>query len=142
MSDSSISRIRMQDLTATTTIEDRLVPQRSTLSGFAKEVLAKPGVALASLEPWSRLVVRTHNTAYHLTVLEPSESRVLVQGGHYFAEATEAVLFGSSFGGSLLKVRWIGCGMRMEISADDRKIVTSPVRSVEVQESVDVPGPF
>ena len=142
MSDSSISRIRVQDLTATTTIEDRLVPQRSTLSGFAKEVLANPGVALTRLEPWSRLLVRTHNTAYHLTILEPSESRVLVQGGHYFAEATEAVLFGSSFGGSLLKVRWIGCGMRMEISADDRKIVTSPVRSVEVQESVEMPGPF
>ncbi len=142
MSDSSISRIRMQDLATTTTIEDRLVPQRSTLSGFAIEALAKPGVALARLEPWSRLVVRTHNTAYHLTVLEPSESRVLVQGGHYFAEATEAVLLGSSFGGSLLKVRWIGCGMRMEISTDDRRIVTSPVRSVEVQEPVDLPGPY
>ena len=142
MSDSSISRIRRQDLTATTTIEDRLVPQRSTLSGFAKEVLDKPGVALTRLEPWSRLVVQTHNTAYHLTILEPSESRVLVQGGHYFTEPTEAVLFGSSFGGSLLKVRWIGCGMRMEISADDRKIVTSPVRSVEVLETSDLPGPF
>ena len=142
MSDSSISRIRAQDLIATTTIEDRLVPQRSTLSGFATEALAKPGVALARLEPWSRLVVRTHNTAYHITVLEPCESRVLVQGGRYFAEATEAVLFGSSFGGNLLKVRWIGCGMRMEISANDRKIVTSPVRSVEVLESDDLPGPF
>jgi hypothetical protein len=33
-------------------------------------------------------------------------------------------------GGSFLKVGWIGVGLRMEILADGRRIVTSPVYDI------------
>jgi len=40
---------------------------------------------------------------------------------------------GSGFGGSLLKVGWIGIGLRMEILAGDQRIVTSPVRDISIE---------
>ena len=144
MSDSTISSIDLAPAAkaAREWSEDRPVPSRSTLCGFAKEVLAKPGLALDGLEPLCRLRVRTLNTTYQLTLLDPWEARVLVQGGTYFAQPTEAVVSGSTFGGSLLKTRWIGCGMRMEIKSEQVNVVTSPVRSVAVEEATDLPGPF
>ena len=52
----------------------------------------------------------------------------------------EAELAGSSFGGHFLKVKWIGVNMRMELQIEGQFIVTSPVRSVEIDSSL--PGPF
>jgi hypothetical protein len=144
MSDSTISSLDLTSAakSARESSEDRSVPSRSTLSGFAKEALAMPGLALEGLEPLSRLRVRTLNSTYQLTLLDPWEAKVLVQGGSYFAQPTEAIVSGSTFGGSLLKTRWIGCGMRMEIKSADANVVTSPVRSVAVEEATHLPGPF
>ena len=144
MSDTTISSIDLTEeaKAARKASEARSVPRRSTLSGFANEVLDKPGIALACLEPLSRIRVRTHNTTYQLTLLDPWEAKVLVQGGSYFDQPTEAIVSGSTFGGSLLKTRWIGCGMRMEIKSAHANVVTSPVRSVAVEEAADLPGPF
>ena len=97
---------------------------------------------VSELEPLTRLKVRTHNTLYQLIVLSPWESRVLIQGGRFFAEPVEASFGGSSFGGSMLKTRWIGLGMRMEIYGEDSHIVTSPVRSVQAEDDSSLPGPF
>ena len=145
MSDSAIRRIELGDgstPSSASDADDSYVPRRCTLGGFAQEALAHPGMGIRRLKPLSRLRVQTLNTLYRLTVLDPWESRVLVEGGRFFAQPTEAVLCGSSFGGSLLKLRWIGCGMRMEINSEGLKIVTSPVRSVEIHEDDDLPGPF
>ncbi len=97
---------------------------------------------MRELLPLTRLRVRTHNSLYQLTVLSPGESRVLVQGGQFFAEPVEASLGGSSFGGCMLKTHWIGLGMRMEIYGEDSHIVTSPVRSVQAEDDSSLPGPF
>jgi hypothetical protein len=97
---------------------------------------------LSELEPLTRLKVRTHYTLYQLIVLSPWESRVLIQGGRFFAEPVEASLGGSSYGGCMLKTRWIGLGMRMEIYGEEGHIVTSPVRSVETEDDSSLPGPF
>lgn len=92
--------------------------------------------------PLTKLRVRTHNSIYQLTVLSPGESTVLIQGGEFFAEPVQASLGGSSFGGSMLKTRWIGLGMQMEVYGEDAHIVTSPVRSVQTEDESDLPGPF
>ncbi len=109
--------------------------------GFATEAINKPGLAIRGLEPWSLVDVQTANTLYHLTILDPYESLILIQGGRHFADVTEARLSGSSFGGSLLKLHFIGCGMHLEVTTDDMKVVTSQVHSVTVRDS-DLPGPF
>ena len=88
------------------------------------------------------LVVRTNNSVYQITVTDPLRGAVLVQGGKFFREATRACLSGSSFGGTCLKLAWVGIGMRMEFHFEHGWVLTSRVRSIAVQPSSKVPGPF
>lgn len=118
------------------------VPRVCTLEGFREDTHSRSGVDVRELLPLTRLRVRTHNSLYELTVLSPGESTVLIQGGQFFGQPVEASLGGSSFGGSMLKTRWIGIGMRMEIFGEDSHIVTSPVRSVQAEDDSSLPGPF
>lgn len=114
--------------------EGTLVPRRATLEGFAKEVSARDGVCLAELEPLTTLLVRTQNSVYRIIVIEGSS--VLVQGGQFFPQATAAHLSGSGFGGSMLKLAWVGVGLCMEICQDGQRIVTSSVRTMKVEDDV------
>lgn len=114
--------------------EDTFVPRRATLEGFAKEVSARDGVSLRDLDPLTTLLVRTQNSVYRIIVIEgPS---VLVQGGHFFPQASAAHLSGSGFGGSMLKLGWVGVGLCMEICPDGQRIVTSPVRTIKIEDDV------
>lgn len=119
-----------------------LVPRHCTLDGFAEVAVANDGLDVSELEPLTPLHVQTENTLYQLMLLDPVASEVLVQGGAFFVMPTKATLCGSSFGGSFLKSRWVGVGMRMEICGEGRNIVTSPVRSITVENDADLPGPF
>jgi hypothetical protein len=117
-----------------------VVPRVCTLDGFAQEIDRHGGVDLNGLEPLTCLRIRTHNTEYKITVLAPADSRVLLQGGRFAPRPVEAELAGSSFGGHFLKVKWIGINMRLELQIGGQCIVTSPVRSVEIDSNL--PGPF
>ena len=139
---SSSTRIRNTGEIRPSESKQHWLPRLCTLEGFREEVDRRGGMDLSELEPLTRLKVRTHNTLYQLIVLSPWESRVLMQGGRFFAEPVEASLGGSSYGGCMLKTRWIGLGMRMEIHGQDSHIVTSPVRSVQVEDDSSLPGPF
>jgi hypothetical protein len=122
--------------------QELLVPRHCTLDGFAEESARLGGVDLADLDPLTRLKVKTQNTHYRVTLLSPAEAKVLVQGGRFFAEPTPAYLCGSSYGGNLLMVAWVGVGMRIEVMREGRRIVTSVVQSVEGMDDSDIPGPF
>ena len=113
-------------------------PRRQcTFDGFVEGMSRATGVRLASLEALTTLRVRTNRSTYRIMVLDPSEGRILIQGGKYFVEPIEACLNGSSLGGSSLKIDWVGQRMRMEISRGGRPIVTSPVRSIEILNNVN-----
>ena len=118
------------------------VLRRGTLDGFSEAVSHADGVGLADLDPITTLLVRTHNTLYRITAVRPPTTHVLVQGGRFFPNTTDARLWGSSFGGSLLKMAWIGVGLRMEICANGQLIITSPVKAIHVQQDSALPGPF
>ena len=60
---------------------------------------------------------------------------VWVQGGKFFPERTRACLSGSNFGGSCLKLGWVGLGLHMEFHAGDQWIITSHVRAIAVEAS-------
>ena len=105
-----------------------LMPRAATLDGFADEVSAADGINLHDLDPLTTLVVHTCNSMYRIIVSR--RTAILVQGGRFFPDATEGHLHGSSAGGSLLKLAWIGVGLRMEICANGQRIVTSPVRAI------------
>ena len=103
-----------------------------TLDGFAAAVGDVRGLAVAELPAITRLRVQTENTLYQLVVLGPRESDILVEGGRFFPVSTRARLEGSSFGGALLKLAWLGVGLRMELRCNGQRIVTSPVQWFEV----------
>ena len=126
MSDHSSGIYRPQR-TATTTVE-----RGSTLDAFTAAA-SGPGVAMGTLEPLSALLVQTRNTRYHIIVSRGAE--ILIQGGAFFPEPTAAYLEGASLGTSLLKVGWIGVGLRMEIRCGERRIVTTAVHSISAVEA-------
>lgn len=109
---------------------DRLVPRVATMDGFLSETAGTRGVDLRSVVPLTTFIVRTRNSQYRVIVSR--DTSVIVQGGNFFLDPTPGRIDGSSFGGSLLKVAWIGVGMRMEITTGEQRIITSPVRDISV----------
>lgn len=108
-----------------------VVPRVATLDGFVDAASDCRGVSVLDLEPLTVLRVETRNSVYQIVISR--QAAVFVQGGQFFPERSAAHLAGATFGGSLLKIGWIGVGMRMEICGDDGPIVTSPVRRITVE---------
>ncbi len=123
MSDSSTIIERRHDAT--------LIRREATLDGFVNDLADAPGIALREVEPLTTIVVRTHNSCYRILITH--DTTAIVRGGAFFPEPTPARIDGCGFGGTLLKVGWIGVGLRMEIFSNGRRIVTSPVRDVTLE---------
>ena len=107
------------------------VARAVTLDGFVEETGNIRGLYLRDVEPLTTLIVRTCNSCYRMIVSLGTSA--IVQGGRFFPDATPGRIDGSGFGGSFLKVGWIGIGLRMEIFADGQRIITSPVRDISVE---------
>lgn len=95
------------------------------------------GLQTEDLAEQEFLTVETENSRYELTILCGRTGDVLVRGGQFFPYTSAARLAGSSLGGSLLKLRGIYVGFRMELQAHDRSIITSRVRSIVLVSGVD-----
>ena len=108
------------------------VPRVATLDGFVDAASTVRGINVLDLEPLTELRVETTNSLYRIVVCQ--RTAVFVQGGRFFPERSAAHLAGATFGGSLLKIGWIGIGMRMEICGDDGPIVTSAVQRITVEQ--------
>jgi len=87
-------------------------------------------VELRRLAGLDRFVVRTRNTTYEFTVLEPETGDVLVRGGRFFPEHTQARIAGCTLGGSVLKVCAIYPGFLMELQHGGQRIVTTRVQRI------------
>lgn len=98
---------------------------------FADDASATEGIDLNDLEPFTMLMVRTCHSLYRIVVWRGTAVRL--QGGRHFPTATVCRINGSGFGGSVLKLAWIGVGLRMEICVGGRRIVTSPVREITTE---------
>jgi RNA polymerase-binding transcription factor DksA len=91
------------------------------------------GVALETLASFDTIWVRTRNSDYRIFLLDPKTGRALVEGGCHFGEPVEAVVIGSTFGGSTFKIGSIGVGLRIEMWVNDNLVSTSSVQSVRVE---------
>jgi hypothetical protein len=109
------------------------IPQYCSLESVAEISPALEGVILGEMEACDTIHVRTCNSVYEIFLLDPKSGRVLVRGGERFAEPMEARVSGSTFGGCMLKLGWLGVGLRIEIYADGQRFVTSPVQSLRVE---------
>jgi hypothetical protein len=137
--DSSVSRRSLSpepvpDAGVGHTVRD-LVPRRCTLDGFAEEVAATEGINLCEMEPLVPILVTTQHSLYRIIPLRSGDSAMLVQGGQFFPEPTEARLAGSTFGGSFLKMHWITVGMHLEIDTGPGggPIITTRVADVRIE---------
>lgn len=90
------------------------------------------GIQLETMRDMESLTIRTENSIYEITVICGRTGDILVRGGRFFPEFTEARLAGSSLGGSFLKLRGIYVGFNLEIHFDKRLIITSRVRQLSV----------
>ena len=90
------------------------------------------GIQIAALRPLDVLQVRTKNTLYEITILDPVSADVLVRGGRFFPEHRRAVLSGSSLGGAFLKLHGVYVDFCMELNTGILRIVTTAVESIAV----------
>ena len=112
-----------------------VTPRHRTLDGIVAVVSQTDGIGLLDVDAFTTLVVRTDNSVYRITILQPHLREVVVQGGKFFPERTRACLSGSNFGGSCLKLGWVGLGLHLEFHAGDQWIITSHVRAIAVEAS-------
>lgn len=118
------------------------IPRLCSLDGFAEGLKESRGINLMRVEALTQLRVKTADTVYQITVLEPFKSKILIEGGRLFAGGQEVTLSGASLGRSFLKMRCIWIGLQMELHTGDCTVVTSPVSSIEVLEDAFPTGSF
>ena len=115
----------------TSEIRPASVPAAALLSTWTEHDW-RDGLKLDDLCAMERITARTCYSTYEIVVVSPHSGEVLVRGGQFFPEFTPARLAGASLGGSLLKMRCMYVGFRIEFAEDGRVIVTSPVRTLAV----------
>jgi len=93
------------------------------------------GVQVDDLDELDAIIVRTQRSVYELIVLSCATGDVLIRGGRHFPRFTPVRVVGSSGWGTFLKRLGIYRGLRLELLMEDRRILTSPVESAEVQSS-------
>lgn len=89
------------------------------------------GIKIHSLPAGIVIEVQTVNSIYRIETTE-YKGHVYVQGGK-LPERTRAYFDGSTWGGSMLKLGWIGYNMHMEIRTDKKLLCTSPVQGAVVR---------
>lgn len=108
------------------------IPRYCSLDGFA-ELSAVDGIALRAMSPFDTIHAKTRNSEYYIFLIAPEIGKALIQGGRFFAEPAEVTVSGSTFGGCMLKMGWLGVGLRIEICFNGQRIVTSPVQSIYLE---------
>ena len=115
---------------------DSTLLRAATLDRIGDLVDDTAGVHLRDLPPCTTLLVWTMNSLYRVVVTQWPE--VYVQGGAFFPDPTLARVEGASFGGSCLRVGWIGAGLLVEIRSGGRHIITSPVLAITTEQASSV----
>lgn len=104
------------------------------MATYVNQAPVDDGIDVNYLETGSVLSVYTRNTHYRITVLNGPAAAAVVQGGAHFPEPTYVCLQGARGIGSAVRVGWIGIGLSLEIADGPRHVVTSPVRSIALED--------
>ncbi|HLH43463.1 MAG TPA: hypothetical protein VKV74_10780 [Bryobacteraceae bacterium] len=93
------------------------------------------GVDLRNLTPGSVISIRTTNHLYRIEVVE--EDTALISGHPEFCPDPVAVrIHGSTWGGSMLRVRFVGRGMHLEFEHPvHKRIVTSRILDIQADQA-------
>jgi hypothetical protein len=108
---------------------DHLDPR---LADAIKQSEIDGGLFLKNLSAGDRFDVHTQNSVYRVEVTDPQKNRVKIKGGNHLPEETDATISGSTWGGSMLKMGFVGMGMRLEVWHDGRVLRTSTIKDIAV----------
>ena len=123
----------------TTTIRQPALPASAVLSTW-QSYSWRDGIQVDHLMAFDRITVRTRHSTYEIIVVSSGSADVMVRGGEFFPEFTRARLAGCTLGGSFLKLRSIFIGFHMEFALNEGVIVTSPVRTIDVEPAASSSG--
>ena len=101
------------------------------------------GVFLNDLPPATVLEIQTQHHCYQVVLLD--DNNVLISGHpQYCPEPIRVAIAGSTWGGSMLKRRFVGRGMHMEFRHPDYQtpIVTSRVQEIREPQVKQVRNQF
>ena len=110
-------------------------PRTTFRTAHDHEPLDVDEILIESLNPFDKILLRTHNSDYRILLLDPKTGRVFVEGGDYLLEPNEALVKGSAVAGDALKPGTISVGCRLEMWMDERVFLTSPIKSMHVKHS-------
>lgn len=85
-----------------------------------------PGIDVYKLKPGTKIKVKTERSLYEFEVTD-TPGRLLARGGKYISGIEEIHLTGSTYGGSMIRVGWIGQDMLMEYVLPHKRITSSRV---------------
>ena len=92
------------------------------------------GINVHRLKEGTILLIVTKNSLYKIIKGPRDVYDITIQGGKKLPKPVKANFAGSTFGGSLLKIGWIGFLMHMEIHipSSRRKLTTTGVRAARI----------
>lgn len=91
------------------------------------------GIKIDELEVGTKIEAQTFNSLYTIEVLE--NGKFMVNGGTRFTAPQEVAIAGSTWGGSMLKMKWIGINMCIEMEHPNPErdiLLTSLVQTITV----------
>ena len=108
---------------------------------LASIVIAKPlgelaistpddAIDLKSCSELEWIAVRTRSSVYDIIVLSGEIGEVMIRGGRFFSEYRRAIMAGSIFGRSGVKLRSICVGLHLEFHFEGKSFVTSRIQAV------------
>ena len=102
--------------------------------GFSatQHVTGEAPVDVTRLSEGAVVTVGTRNSTYRLTIRDGEHRLASIEGGKFFSDPVVARIEGTPFEDGAVQVGIIQPGKRMEIVAGGQRIVTSPVRSLNV----------
>lgn len=90
------------------------------------------GLDVTSLSEGSVVTVSTRNSTYRLTIQDSQHRLASIEGGLFSSTPVVGRIEGTPFEDGPIQVGVIKPGMRLEILAENQRIVTSPVRALNV----------
>jgi hypothetical protein len=92
------------------------------------------GIDVYKLTPKTMIIVATRNSIYKILKGNRDRCNVKIQGGKYLPTPIEANFSGATFGGSIIKPGWIGCGMHLEfyVPSTKKTYISSSIRAAKI----------
>jgi hypothetical protein len=114
----------------------------AVLDGGAATAPTARSLDVSELEPLTQLVVETRNTRYTLTVLNPADRKVIIQGGSYFSSPTEVSIDAWSAGGQVSTLGRIELGKPISMLTEFGRITTTRLQSIDIFDHEGRPRPW